>query len=230
MWKPCGTIKTMVFLAPAIGLVGISFILAMAEFVRAAKLLKQPELLRKFVHILVAVFVATWPFFMPVETIMWLSGLLFLVVLISKQAALFDSVHKVDRTTYGELLYPVAIFISAAWSGSDWIFAASLLHLGLADGLAAVIGIQNLGHMNYKIFGHTKSLIGTMVFYMVSVTVTVATVLWLDPDSFGSLSVAVVLWIPITAALVENFAVFGTDNLLVPMVVIAGLNTAQIAI
>lgn len=227
-----------------IGLLGVAAILLLAELAMFTKLLRPGEITRKFVHILTATFIATWPFFMSMAYIQLLSGLMLVVVLLSKYmnlsfnpgkfpgvslgAPTFHSVHGVDRHTYGEVLFPVAVFLSAALAGSDWIFAAAMLHLGLADGLAAAIGVQNLGHMNYKVFGQAKSLIGTLTFYVVSAGITAMIVFWLDSAEFGSLAAGLVIWLPLTATLVENLAVFGTDNVLVPLLVVAAMNTAQV--
>lgn len=231
-------------IGPIAGIGGIALIVLAAEFLKNAKWLQHPELLRKFVHILTATYIATWPFFMSILEIQILSGLLLIGVLASKYITFtkhlkrtgislriptFHAVHGVERLTYGELLFPVAVFLSASLAGTDWIFAAAMLHLGLADGMAAAIGAQNLGHMNYKVFGQAKSLIGSLTFYMVSVGVTAAVILGLDSTGYGSLALATVVWLPVTATLVENIAVFGTDNLLVPLLVIVALNAAQVA-
>lgn len=236
----------LLMIAPIIGIGGIAVILATAELLMFLKVIRQGELTRKFVHILTATFIASWPFFMSRPLIQLLSGLMLLVVIMSKYMGVsfnprkfpgvtlgrstFRSVHNVDRHTYGELLFPVAIFLSASLAGSDWIFAAAMLHLGLADGLAAAIGVQNLGHMNYKIFGQAKSLIGSLTFLAVSISVTAAIVFWLSPAEFGPWAPAVVIWLPLTATLVENLAVWGTDNVLVPLVVVTALNVVQVGI
>lgn len=232
-------------IGPIVGIGGIVAIVLIAELLSTIKWLRQPELLRKFVHILTATYIAFWPFFMSLVEIQLLSGFLLAGVLASRyisfsnpikrgklslQVPTFNSVHGVERLTYGELLFPVAVFLSATLAGSDGIFAAAMLHLGLADGLAGAIGAQNLGHMNYKIFGQAKSLIGSLTFYIVSVSVTAAIVLRLDPTGYGTLGLAVVMWLPVTATLVENLAVYGTDNILVPLLVIAALNATQVAV
>ena len=213
-----------------IGIGGVAFILVVAEVLGAAKLIRQAELSRKFVHIMAATFIATWPFFMSFGAIQVLSIILLAVVFVSKKGSIFGSVHGVSRLTYGEFLFPIAVFLSAALAGSEWVFAAAMLHLGLADGLAAVVGVQSLGNHIYKVFGHAKSLIGSLVFLTVSVTVTAAIVFWADASSYGSLAVPLLIWLPVTATLTENFAVYGTDNLLVPLLVTTSLNAAQVTL
>lgn len=213
-----------------LGISGIASILVFAEFLNSRKVFKQTELARKFVHVLSAGFIATWPFFMSFSVIQLLSVLLFGVVLLSRVHSIFGTVHNVDRQTYGEFLFPISVFLCAALSSTEWIFAAAMLHLGLADGLAAIAGSNGNGHFKYTVFGQKKSLIGTSVFYVVSVIVTGGVVLWADPASFGPMALPIVVWLPITATLIENFSVWGTDNLFVPLVVVASLNVSLVAL
>ena len=92
---------------------------------------------------------------------------------------------------------------------------AAILQMGLADGLAALVGVQ-LGKSNsYIIFNHTKSIAGTITFLVTSIIILLIYV------HFGHAQLSV-LWLLIIAAVgsvLENVSVRGLDNLLVPVFV-----------
>jgi len=209
-----------------IGLAGIGCTLLISEILRTTKSVS-PEFSRKFVHIITGTFIAFWPFIMPFWAIQLLSLLLLAVVVASMKLHIFKSIHGVPRHTYGEILFPIGIFIAASFAKSDWIYTAAVLHLSLADGFAALIGIKHIKRHGYKIFGQTKTLIGTLVFYIISLGIT-ALVVGFDSAEYGTAAMAILVWLPIGATIVENIAVYGSDNLLVPLLVIGVLNSLRI--
>lgn len=175
-----------------------------------------PEITRKFIHISVATFAAFWPFFMSWNNIELMSLLLFLGVLASKRLSFFKSIYSVKRLTWGEVFFPVSMGMTALLSGNEWIFTAAMLHLGLADGLAAVAGTL-FGHKSqYKVLGHTKSRVGTTTFIICSfLIILVCGVLNGPHDGF-----ATALWLPFVAAGFENIGIAGSDNLIVPLLIV----------
>ena len=52
---------------------------------------------------------------------------------------------------------------------NKWIYLIALLEMSLADGLAAMIGYNLKVGKKYRVFGHNKSLAGTLTFFIVSV-------------------------------------------------------------
>lgn len=213
-------------IGPCIGIVGVFGVLMLAEALRAKKVLRHAETMRKFVHILTGMFVAAWPFFMSTAAIQVLSVLMLLVVLASKHLHIFKSIHGVGRQTIGELLFPVSIFLCATFAQSDWVYAAAVLHLSLADGLAATVGVRHLKRFSYKVFGQTKTVIGTATFFVMSLLITAAVMIFASND-YILMSQAIILLLPLTATLLENVAVYGSDNVLVPLYIIVMLNSLQ---
>ena len=212
-------------IGPLIGVGGIFCILVASEYLWRNKSLGG-EGSRKFVHILSGSFIAFWPFFMTFGQIQLLSVALLLVVVASKSLRFFMSIRGVGRQTYGEMLFPVGICVAATIARSDWVFAASILHLSLADGFAALVGVRFLKHTRYQVFGQTKTLVGTAVFYSFSLLITAAAML-LDPASYGNLAPFIVFWLPLMATIAENVAAYGSDNLLVPILVASILTSLQ---
>jgi phytol kinase len=172
-----------------------------------------PEYTRKFIHISVGTFVAFWPLFLTRNEIITLSGAL------SSYFKVFTAIHSVQRPTWGEVFFALSVGVLAYVAQSGWIYLAALLHMSLADGLAAIIGTKFGRRTRYYIFGHPKSAVGTVAFIVVS-AVIFAGFFKFTPNPFT-------LWfipITLTAAVIENIAVRGLDNLLVPLLVAVSLN------
>lgn len=170
---------------------------------------------RKFVHITVGSFVAVWPFFLSRSEIVAL-GVAFLVgVLASKYMNIFPAIHNVHRPTWGEVCFALAVSLVALTTANKWIYLAALLQMSLADGLAAVVGTAYGQGSRYKIFGHTKSVVGTLTFWVISLLILVL----FSHYSGQSLSIGFMLAVSLAASLIENVGVKGLDNLLVPLAV-----------
>jgi phytol kinase len=178
------------------------------------------EFSRKLVHITVGSFVAFWPFFLSWTEIELLSVAFFLVVGLSKYLNLFQAIHSVQRPTWGELFFALAVGIIALVTHNQWVYMAALLQMSLADGLAAVVGVRFGNSSRYHVFGQDKSVAGTLTFLVVSIVILIGYSLQAPAVSFsiGLIGVAVI------ATLWENIGILGSDNLLVPLVVAVLLN------
>lgn len=174
------------------------------------------EFSRKFVHITVGSFVASWPFFLSWNQIRLLSLGFLIVIGISKYFRLFRAIHSVQRPTMGELYFAVATGAVTFMTQDKWIYAASLMQMSLADGFAAVMGVR-FGRQSYLVFAHRKTMVGTLTFFLTSFAILLA---------YGQLAgvhlgVIFMTATAILAALMENLGVAGLDNLLVPVIVAA---------
>jgi phytol kinase len=201
----------------ALVIVAAFLFLGVIEYLSYTKRIIHSEITRKITHMVAGVVVASWPFYFK----WWQIGLLSLaslfVISLSIQYNIFRSIHSVNRHSLGEVFFAIAIGALAFLDGSPWIFAVAMLHLGLADGLAAIVGVTLGKRSRYKVFGYQKSWAGTLTFFIVSVLLT-GTYFVIT----GSQDLTMLAVVPILATLVENFAVFGSDNLFVPLMV-AGL-------
>src|SRR5690606_14481048 len=135
-------------------------ILLFAEYLTLKKNLHS-EVSRKFVHVTVGTFAAFWPFFLTWGQIQLLSAVALMGMIASLKFNLFKSMRNVTRTTYGEILSVAAVGVLAFLVHDPWVFAAAMLHLSLADGLAAVAGLRYGQHNHYKVLGLTKCVAGT---------------------------------------------------------------------
>ncbi len=201
-----------------IGLAGVAVLVYLGEFLQH-RYNYHPEITRKFIHITVATYAAFWPLFMSWSDIGSLSILLFFGVLISKRVSFFHSIYDVKRLTWGEIFFPMSIGFAALLQANTFIYVAAMLHLGLADGLAAVVGTLIGKKHRYKVLGHTKSRAGTTTFFICSFLIILFCGVLNGPkEGFVTL-----LWLPELATIVENVGIAGSDNLLVPMLIVLTL-------
>ena len=173
------------------------------------------EINRKFVHITVGSFVAFWPFFLSWNQIIFLSLAFLVVVGVSKYFNLFQAIHSVQRPTWGEICFALAVGIIAVMTQDKWIYMTALLLMSLADGLAAIIGTTFGKGNRYKFLGHTKSVVGTLTFFAVSILILTS----YGDLSDDHLSTLYLLELALGASLIENVGIRGLDNLIVPLFV-----------
>lgn len=189
-------------------------ILVCAEYLSRSKQI-HAELTRKLVHVAVGTFVAFWPFFLSWRQIQLLSLSFFVVVCLSIKFNIFSSIHAVKRSITGELLFAVVIGLLALIATNKWVFMAAMLHLSLADGLAAIVGLGWGDKNGYRVFGRLKSVAGTTAFVISSAVILATYAIF----AHSTTSFATYLWLPLVAAATENLAVHGTDNLVMPMII-----------
>lgn len=207
----------------ALGIVGL--LLICAEVLWRMKLVS-PEISRKIIHVLGGISVAFWPYFMTFQTIQLLSIALFVGIAISYKFRIFGSIHNVKRSTKGELIYPIGIGACAFLASEPWIFTAAVMHLAIADGLAAVIGARWGKRTNYRIGPHHKSLLGTGAFFIVSLLIMTISYAILGGQELFNADVLTIIAIAGVATVIENITPYGFDNLAVPLVIVVLLSAA----
>jgi dolichol kinase len=158
-------------------------------------------------------------------------------VILVKSYKIFPSIHAIERTTYGEIWFPLGIGVAALVFENPFLYAIAVLHMGVADGMAAVIGVS-LGKYAgiFKVFGHKKSIAGTLTFWFISFSLYM--MYWFEYTTvpiFADKPLQAVL-ASFSAALVvsgvELVSPKGSDNILVPIAagVLAILPTFQLII
>lgn len=198
-----------------------AFILILGEYLWRKRILKG-EFARKFVHISAATLAAFWPYYISRPSIALLS-LIFVAALVAiKQLRLFKSVHSVQRATYGEIWYALSIGLMALLFQDNLIYTIAVLHMSLADGLAAVVGV-GLNHKakQFKFMGSKKSVAGTLTFVLISFLLNMT---YWTIASHGSIlieSISPVVYSAMSAvvlAFTELASPKGSDNVIVPFV------------
>ncbi len=207
-------------IAVFLSLVAIFLILVASEVLWNRKKLKG-ELARKFVHMTVGTFVAFWPFYMSFRSIQLISLAFLAVVIAARYFKVFAAVHTVERQTWGDLLFAVGIGLAATLTKSNWIFMAAILNMSLADGLAGIIGKQFGKGNNYKVLGQTKSVVGSLTFWVTSLMILIFATQFNSSIEVGYITL---LWLPLAATAAENFGIYGLDNVFVPLLITLALN------
>ncbi len=173
------------------------------------------EFSRKFIHIVVGSIAAFWPFYLLWGQIVFLSAAFIVVVGVSRYFNLFKAIHAVERPTWGEIFFALAVGVLAFITHEPWIYAAALLHMSLADGLAAVVGVTWGKRTRYMVFRHPKSLEGSATFFVVSLAILSG----YSALSGTPLQPSTILGLAAATTLIENLGVAGLDNLFVPLVI-----------
>jgi phytol kinase len=198
------------------------FLLASTEILWRLGHVKK-EYARKLVHVSVGTFIAFWPFFLDWTDIRLMSLAFVLVVAVSLRLNLFKSIHSVERPTWGEVLFALSVGFISLLTTNPYIYAAAILHMSLADGAAAVVGVKYGRTNSYRVFGQQKSRAGSVAFLLVSMMV----LSWYVFASGATILPVVLLGLALVATALENAGWKGLDNLVVPLVVAVALETLR---
>lgn len=190
----------------------VGAVLLLAEFGKRKGWLAH-EFGRKFVHIIIGTFVAFWPLILSWPQIILLSISFIIGIVVSRWLNIFKAIHSVQRPTWGEVYFAAAVGILAFVTRDGWIYMAALLHMALADGMAAVIGVRFGARNKYVVFGHTKSFIGSTTFFVISLGIIVG----YTYQSDAAINPLVVGGIALVATALENMSPKGLDNITVPV-------------
>lgn len=188
-------------------------ILLVAEFIRLRQK-KATEGQRKFVHVLVGCLAAGSPYLLEWWQIQALGAMMLVVVLFAKRFGIFRSIFGVKRHTWGELLFALVFIMVPALTHDPAVFALAVLHMSLADGFAALLGIRYGKRTQYRVFGNVKSVVGTLTFLVISLGLITAYSYLAAP-----LAVHQIVLLALLATSLENVGVRGFDNFLVPLAI-----------
>ena len=198
------------FGASAIGFISL---LALAEIVALRRSLR-PELGRKFAHIWCGILAAALPLFLPFSAIVILAAAFVPFMLFSRRLGLFPIVHRAERTTYGEVYFPVGILL-VAWLVPHRVeYAFGVLVLAVADAMASLIG-QRYGQRAYQILFATKTYIGSAAFF--ATTIALGLVATQALGEWSGKALLVVCTIAVATTLEEALVGGGADNVILPV-------------
>lgn len=175
----------------------------------------EPELARKSAHVSSALVAATLPWFMSFPAVAVLALLFVPFMLLSRRLDLFPAVHAVERSTLGEMWFPLGVAAVALAVPDRGPYAFGVLVMGLSDAAASVVG-QRYGHRAFRILGAWKTYAGSATFLLTTLALTLAALA--ATGSLSSASVPVALGVAAALTLVEAALGGGTDNLVLPLV------------
>lgn len=191
------------------------------------------EQLRKLVHALHGIGLAALAFVVPLEFIIVIEVVFLLSIIVAKYLAehftklpwieYMQRMYSVGRISFGEFFYPISAIILVFIAQSKWEFAAAILILGIADSAAALVGKRYGKNNSYSVFGQKKSLVGSSAFLIAAFVITWGFV-FLHGIELGNMSLLIIALIASLVTISENLGVYGSDNLLIPIVAVLLLN------
>lgn len=200
----------------------VFLLIQLSEFLFKKKYIG-PEVSRKLIHMGTGLIVAFTPYFLTWREIQALSIAFLIVIFVVSRFRIFHSIHSVKRVTKGEILYPIGIGICAFLEPAAWIFVAAILHLAIADSLAAIVGQKWGKRTRYNLLSHGKSMLGSLTFFYVSMGILFCAYLFVSPQNLPD-TYTLLLVIPAILTLVENVSWYGSDNVTIPVMVIVLLS------
>lgn len=204
----------------------IAVVLSNAALFIVAELWKRsgtakPEWTRKLVHIGAGLLALPLPWIFDTHLPILIMGAIFtLTLLLTRRKGHLRSVHGVDRISLGELIYPLAIYLTFLLTGDAEhraLFPIPMLALAVADAISGLLGMRH-GRRIFRVLGEKRSLEGSVAFFLCCMATTFGVlVLATDIPPGSALGIAAI--IGLTGAAVEAVSVFGTDNVTVPVAI-----------
>lgn len=165
---------------------------------------------RRIIHIGAAIIAYTFPLYLSLQQVLTICFILLGIMVFSRYKSLLSHIHKVDRKTWGEIFYPLGIMITAiSFLPNDIAsFRIVILILGVSDLLANIIG-THLGSHSFEVFKCKKTVEGSVAFFVS--TLIILLIFQINP--------LVAVFISMIATFTEFFSPYGSDNLIVPIIV-----------
>lgn len=177
------------------------------------------EITRKITHVCGGILALFLPhFFESHWTVLILGILFFLVLFITKRTRLVQSVHDVDRSTNGEIYFPLALaltYLVASITDTFAIYPVAILALTLGDTAAWLTG-KLRGKYRYQIFGDWKSVEGSIAMGLTGTAIVIVFLFINYPDTAAQMLIIGPLAGTLGAVL-EAISPRGTDNLTIPL-------------
>lgn len=198
-------------------------VIGVAEALR--KLFKLPSsFTRKVVHI----GVGNWIFIWPLTFANWYAILIPPLVLVARnyvsyRRQVFKAMERKGETGgLGTVYYAISNAILAPtfqFLRAPWVAATGVMLMAWADGFADIVG-RRYGSHKYSLMGSTKSVEGSLGFFIIGIVASVLTLFFFSP--YGGPSAAAVVAMSslvacATATVVEALSPQGTDNITVPV-------------
>lgn len=182
---------------------------------------KGKEASRKFIHILLG----NWWFFVVFffDNVIWASVLPVLFIFINYLSYKFNIIKSMereegeDKDSLGTVFYAVSLFILVIYSyifvQNPWIGLCGIFTMAYGDGFAAIFG-KKYKSKEFKIFGSTKTIIGSSVMFVITFLIHVIFFGVVGTEYFILKAIVV----GILATIMEAVSIKGTDNIIVPII------------
>ena len=135
-------------------------------------------------------------------------------MLASRKFGIFPAVHSVERSTLGEVYFPLGVGLAAALVPSAVPYTFGVLVMALSDAFASLAG-RRWGKRKYSVFRADKTLLGSGVFLASTVVLTLGALALGGRLTAGSVAAGLALALGLT--IVEGVLAGGIDNVVLPV-------------
>lgn len=192
-------------------------LVGLGEILRGLNLCSQ-EATRKFVHLTGGVVSLSFAYlFKSHWTILGLCIAFVSLMVFTKKFGLLPSVHGVKRKSSGDLLHPIAIYLTFSVTSHmerPDFYLISIMVLSVSDALAAIIGVS-YGFKVFRVEEEKKSIEGSFIF-LLSTFLIVHLGLLLLTHTGRIESVLIALLIAVLVTCFEAISLGGADNIIIP--------------
>lgn len=177
------------------------------------------EATRKFVHLTGGIVSLCFAYvFKSHWTILGLCFSFVTLMFVTRKLGLLQSVHGIKRRSSGDLLHPIAIYLTfciTSYFEKPDFYLISIMVLSVSDALAAIIGVS-YGFKLYTVEEDRKSLEGSFVFLLSTFLIVHLGLLLLTPVGRMECVLAALL-IAVVVTCFEAISLGGADNLIIPI-------------
>jgi phytol kinase len=171
------------------------------------------ELARKLAHLSCGVLAAFMPLFMTFRSVIVVAVLFIPFMVVSRKLGIFASVHRAERTTLGEVYFPLGVGLAAALFPATVPYTFGVLVMAVSDALAALAG-GRWGRRGYSILGAHKTFTGSTVFFVSTAVLATGILAVSGRLHAGSMAAALAAALILTA--LEGVLAGGVDNAVLP--------------
>jgi dolichol kinase len=185
------------------------------------------EITRKFAHFTATLSTVTFPYLFTDHWYILLLALVFFIVLfISRNGTQLKSIHDIDRKSAGSYLLPISIYLTFLISNlldNKILYILPVIILAVCDPMAGILGINlKKSNHNIELFGikTKKTVLGSGSFLLSSFIICLIA-LYFNRMVFDFKTFWLSLVIAVVSTLAEMISWRGSDNLFIPISVIA---------
>lgn len=176
------------------------------------------EATRKFVHLTGGIVSLSFAYvFKSHWTILGLCIAFVSLMATTKKLGMLQSVHGIKRKSTGDLLHPIAIYLTFAITShfeKPDFYLISIMVLSVSDALAAIIGVS-YGFKVYSVEEERKSLEGSFIFLLSTFLIVHLGLLLLTHVGRMECVLAALL-ISVLVTCFEAISLGGADNIIIP--------------
>ncbi len=135
-------------------------------------------------------------------------------MLVSRRFGIFPSVHSVERSTLGEIYFPLGVGLAAAAFPRAIPYGYGVLVMALSDAFASLAGGRWAGR-SYSVFRAHKTVTGSAVFFVTTLALTLIALA--VPGRLTLTSCVAAIGVALVLTMVEGTLAGGIDNVVLPV-------------